>query len=414
MFTPFERTVAIRYLLARRQERSISIIALFALCGIALGVATLIIVMAVRTGYRDDFIDKILGFDGHIYVLGKTNSLKEYDTIVKEIQKIPGVTNATAVVEEQAFAQTKTRGNGMIVRGITHEDLKARTLISDNIIEGNLDSFGVSGNTIVGRRFAEKNDLGVGDTITLLSPSGRTTAFGTAPRQRTFTIEGVFDAGMSKFEETILFISREDAQKFFLLDKNISNIEILTENPEEVDAIRPQIEKILGPNSFVRDWKQRNARFMAALNVESNVMFVIVTLVIMIASFNIVTSMIMLVKDKRRDIAVLRSMGATRSMILRLFFITGSMIGIVGTIAGVIIGVTFSLNVEHIRQFLQSMSGKTIFDSEIYYLTRLPAKLELSVVLLTSFIALFLTFLATIYPAWRATKFDPAEALRND
>ena len=414
MFGAFERMVAMRYLRAKQEEGSVSLIGIFAFVGIALGVMTLIVVMAVRTGFRDDFIDRILGFDGHIYVFATDKYLEDYEDIVQKLEKIQKVKTATPLVEGTALIQIDDYVTGAVVRGISEKDAKKRELIADNIVDGTLDSLADEGSILVGKRLVEKRGLSIGDEVNITSPKSKETAFGSIPNIKTFKIGAIFETGISKFDENVYFVPLASAQKLFDQQGVASNIEIFLHDPNDIHVIRPDVYKAIGDNNYIRDWLQRNKPMMVALDVESNVMFIIITLVICIAAFNIVSSLIMLVKDKARNIAVMRSMGATKGMMTRIFFLTGASIGFTGTALGVTLGVLISTNVEKVRVFLEAITGKTIFDAEIYYLTRLPSKLEMHVVVLTSVTALLLTFIATIYPAWRAARLDPAEALRNE
>jgi len=415
IFGAFERLVAIRYLRARRREGFISIIAWFSLLGIALGVATLIIVMSVMNGFRAELMGRILGLNGHVGVYGPPSGLEEFDALAGKIREIPGVEFVFPTLEGQVMA-TSSGGfaSGALVRGVRPDDLFARKTIMDGIKAGDPSRFSGQDAVIIGTRLAEKLGLRVGDPITLISPKGNVTAFGTVPRMRAYRIVATFNVGMYEYDSSFVFMPLEAAQIYFSLPGRITDLQVMIKNTDAVRQVSGDIQAVAGPQARVYNWMEANASFFNAIQVERNVMFLILTLIILVAAFNIISSLIMLVKDKGRDIAILRTMGATRGMIMRIFFLSGAGIGIIGTLAGVVLGLAFALNIESIRQLLQGLTGRELFSAEIYFLSRLPAKVDFGEVTLVVVMALGLSFAATIYPSWRAARLDPVEALRYE
>ena len=417
MFNAFERTVAARYLLSRKSDRFTSVIAGFSLVGIMLGVATLIIVMSVMGGFRQELLGRILGLNGHlgIYAVDRGN-LRDFDAIAATIRRVPGVVSATPIVEGQVLLTGEgATATGGLARGIRPEDLRARPIIAGNIRAGSLADFQGEDSVAIGTRLAFRLGLGVGDRITLISPQGRATVIGTIPRLRAYTVVAIFEVGMNEYDSTYVFMPLPAAQIYFQTGPEAaSQVEVFVADPTRVRATNREIRAALPQPVRILDWQDANSSFFAAVQVERNVMFLILTLIIIVAAFNIISSLIMLVKDKGRDIAVLRTMGATRGSILRIFLMCGAWIGVVGTMAGFLLGVVFCLNIESIRQFIQMLSGTELFSAEIYFLTQLPAVLNWNEVLQVVALALSLALLATIYPSWRAARTDPVEMLRNE
>ncbi len=411
----FIRKVAFRYLKPSQKEGFVSVIAGFSFLGIMLGVATLIIVMAVMNGFREDLFARILGFNGHIAVTGTTSQgLVDYQGKADQIRKIEGVVSATPVIEAQSMLMHRGTVTGILVHGISLEDLKQRRLISDHIVMGSLENFTSPNAVVIGRRLAEKLDVMPGDSITVAAPEGNATAFGIVPRMRKFTVCGIFDVGMRDYDIGVIFIPLEAAQKFYRLPNAVSGIEVFIDDPQQVQKKVQQIFKtISGPVGMI-DWQKANEKFAVAVEVERNVMFTILTLIIIVASFNIISSLIMLVKDKVQDIAILRTMGASQGMIMAIFFVTGSTIGVAGIVGGSVLGILFALNIESIRQFVERLSGANLFSPEIYFLTKLPAKIDSYEVGAVIVLAFILVFLASLYPSWRAARLDPLEALRYE
>ncbi len=416
MFTPFERMVAFRYLRARRAEGFISVIAWFSFIGIALGVATLIIVMSVMGGFRVELLGRILGLNGHIGAFATSGELTGYDALAARIRAVPGVVAATPIVEGQALATGASgAASGVLVRGMAPDQMQARRIIADHVIEGSLADFRGDDAILIGSRLASRFRVGVGDRITLVSPQGTATAFGTVPRIRAYRIVAIFDVGMYEYDNGFVFLPLEAAQVYFQHPDAATQIEIFVDHPDDARRVGLAIRAAL-PDAPIRlvDWTQANNAFFAAVQVERNVMFLILSLIILVAAFNIISSLIMLVKDKTRAIAVLRTMGATRGAILRIFLMCGAAIGVIGTLLGFGLGVLFTLNIERIREALQALSGTVVFDPTVYFLSQLPAVLNWGEVVQVLLMALSLSLLATVYPAWRAASLDPVEALRSE
>ncbi len=414
-FSAFERMVAWRYLRSRRKEAFISVIAGFSFVGIMLGVATLIIVMAVMNGFRTELISRILGINGHMIVQPIDQPLNDYADLAKGFSAIPGVTMALPLVEGQALASGKQgAGSGALVRGIRAEDLEKLKEVSTNIRSGDLTGFATGDGVLIGSRMAASLGLAAGDRITLVSPEGDVTPMGVSPRVKSYVISGIFEIGMSEYDSSIVYMPLAEAQAYFNADGLVQSIELFLTHPESVDEMRPKVEEAAGRQIFITDWRQRNQTFFSALQVERNVMFMILTLIVLVAALNIISGLIMLVKDKGSDIAILRTMGATAGAIMRIFFMTGAAIGIVGTFAGVALGVLVCLNIESIRQFFSWVSGTVLFDPELYFLSQLPAEMSLGETVTVVIMALVLSFIATIFPAWRASRLDPVQALRYE
>jgi lipoprotein-releasing system permease protein len=416
LFNAFERAVAGRYLRARRGERFVSIIAIFSLIGIALGVATLIIVMAVMSGFKDDLLGRILGLNGHLGVFATQSAgMTDYRDIANKIRAIPGVVSATPVIEGQVLLSANGGNSGGLVRGIAQDDLKKLPAVGGNIRAGSLADFQGDNAIAVGIALAERFGLEIGSKLTLLSPEGAVTAFGTVPRVRAYRVVAIFQAGMNEYDSTFVFLPLHAAQIYFQKPDAVSQIEVMVRDPAHVQAVTHAIRMALFDDPLrVVDWTQSNDSFFAAVQVEQNVMFLILTLIILVAAFNVVSSLIMMVKDKTRDIAVLRTLGASRGAVMRIFLMCGASVGVTGTVTGTALGVVFCWNIERIRQGLQSLTGTKLFDPEVYYLEHLPAKLEPDTVMQVVLMALTLSLLATLYPSWRAARTDPVEALRNE
>ena len=415
VFGTFERMVAMRYLRARREEGFISVIAGFSLLGIALGVGTLIVVMAVMNGFRHELLGRILGVNGHVTVYAQTGKvLTDYDALTTRIQRIGNVVTATPLVEGQVMVTSRGQARGALVRGMRPEDFAKRKIVAGKIVAGKIQAFGGSDVIFIGEAMASNLGLGVDDSLTLISPRGNAGPFGTIPRLRAYRIAGIFKVGMYEYDNSFVYMPMQSAQVFFQTGDGVSAVEVLLDDPEAIGTARPEILQVAGSGYRVVDWQAANRSFFTAIEVERNVMFLILTLIIVVAAFNIISSMIMLVKDKGRDIAILRTMGASRGMIMRIFFMSGASVGVIGTILGFILGVLFADNIENMRQWLQELTGTKLFDETIYFLSRLPARIDPNEVIAVVAMSLTLSFLATIYPSWRAARLDPVEALRYE
>jgi lipoprotein-releasing system permease protein len=414
LFSGFEWLVAWRYLRARRRDGFISVIAGFSFLGILLGVATLIVVMAVMNGFRQELMGKILGVNGHAFIQPHGESLADYAAIAARVKAVKGVTLAAPIVEGQVLITSPSGSSGALVRGVRENDLKAFYAVSGNIREGTLDGFDQKEGIALGRRLAGHLNVITGDKVRLISPKGASTPFGTAPRQKTYEVTAIFEIGMSEFDASFIFMPLPEAQLYFDVEGQAQLIEVFVENPDRMDTYLPAIRQAVGVPHSLTDWRFRNRTFFGALEVERNVMFLILTLIVLVAALNIISGLTMLVRDKARGIAILRTMGATRGSILKIFIITGAAIGVVGTICGLILGLTIAWNVESLRQFFSWLSGTTLFPPELYFLSRLPAEVRASETVVIVLMALTLSLLATLYPAWRAARLDPVEALRGE
>jgi lipoprotein-releasing system permease protein len=413
IFGAFERMVAFRYLRARRQEGFVSVIAIFSLLGIALGVATLIIVMSVMNGFRADLLGRILGLNGDLGVYASSGGLSDFDVAAQKVRAVPGVVRVTPLVEGQVMATSEVGAAGALVRGIRPDDLRSLPLLANHIVQGSLADFSDDG-VVVGERLARRLGVTIGSPITVISPQGTATAFGTMPRVKTYQVVALFNVGMFEYDNSFIYAPLAAAQLFFRLPEEVSSLEVFVDDPDRMREERRLIGTALGGQVRIVDWQQANSSLFNAVEIERNVMFLILTLIIVVAAFNIISSMIMMVKDKGRDIAILRTMGASRAMILRIFVLSGASIGVVGTVAGFILGVVFTNNIETIREGLQKIIGTDLFAAEIYFFTRIPARIDTGEVAAVVIMALSLSFLATIYPSWRAARLDPVEALRYE
>jgi lipoprotein-releasing system permease protein len=413
-FAPFEWMLSGRYLRARRKEGFISVIAGFSFLGIMLGVATLIIVMAVMNGFRQELLDKILGLNGHLLIQPLESPLTDWDQVASRVAQVPGVRLAAPIVEGQALASSPFNAAGVLVRGIRGSDLAKLGSIARNIKQGSLENFDQGSAVAIGRRLADQLSLRAGDSITLVAPRGAVTPMGTTPRIKPYKIAAVFEIGMSEYDAAFVFMPLKEAQAYFNRRGDVTAIEVYTDDPDRIEEFRSLVTKAAQRPIFMVDWRQRNATFFNALQVERNVMFLILTLIVLVAALNIISGLIMLVKDKGQDIAILRTMGATQGAIMRVFLITGASIGVVGTLVGFGVGTVICVNIESIRQFLSWLTSTELFSPELYFLSRLPAEMDAGETTAVVVMALALSLLATLYPSWRAARLDPVEALRYE
>ncbi len=413
-FAPFEWMLSLRYLRARRKEGFISVIAGFSFLGIMLGVATLIIVMAVMNGFRQELLEKILGLNGHLLIQPLERPLTDWAAVADRVSKVPGVRLAAPIVEGQALASSPFNASGVLVRGIRAADLAKLGSIANNIKQGTLEGFDQGQGLAIGSRLAEQLSLRAGDNITLVAPRGAVTPMGTTPRIKTYKVAAVFTIGMSEYDAAFVFMPLQEAQAYFNRNGDVTAIEVYTNAPDRIDEFRKLVGEAAARPIYMIDWRQRNATFFNALQVERNVMFLILTLIVLVAALNIVSGLIMLVKDKGSDIAILRTMGASQGSIMRIFLITGSSIGVVGTLAGFLLGTVVCLNIDSIRRFLAWLTHTDLFNPELYFLSKLPADMNVRETTAVVVMALGLSLLATLYPSWRAARLDPVEALRYE
>ncbi len=413
-FAPFEWMLSTRYLRARRKEGFISVIAGFSFLGIMLGVATLIVVMAVMNGFRKELLSKILGLNGHLLVQPLESPLTDWKEVAERISAVNGVRIAAPIVEGQALASSPFNAAGVVVRGIRSADLNNLASIASNIKQGSIEGFDDGQGVAIGRRLADQLSIHAGDTVTLVAPRGAVTPMGMTPRIKPYRVAAVFEIGMSEYDSSVVFMPLTEAQAHFNRANDVTAIEVYTNDPDKIDTFRKTVTEAAGRPIFLVDWRQRNSTFFNALQVERNVMFLILTLIVLVAALNIVSGLIMLVKDKGSDIAILRTMGASQGSIMRIFLITGAAIGVVGTLVGFLVGLLICLNIEAIRQFLSWLTSTELFSPELYFLSKLPAEIDVAETAAVVIMALTLSFLATLYPSWRAARLDPVDALRYE
>jgi lipoprotein-releasing system permease protein len=440
-FSRFEWMLAGRYLRSRRRDTFISVISALTLIGVALGVATLIVVMSVMNGFRDELLTKILGLNGHFTAYPIDAKFTDYDQTAMKIEKVDGVLFAIPYVEGQALASGQQESTGVSVRGISAASIDKLKLLKQGAVLGGWDQWDQSKGVAIGQRLAEKLGVSIGDPITIVNPNGANTPFGKTPQIRSYPVNVIFNLGMVEFDSFYVYMPMQQAQSYFKLYEDVlkpgvtppgpeasdaeidaayqrqyqaTAIEIFIDNPDNVGAVRDRIQKQVDRPLILYDWQQRNETFFSALQVERVVMFVILSMIILVAAFNIISSLIMLVKDKGSDIAILRTMGATRGSIMRIFSMTGTAIGVGGTLIGLVLGLIVASNAESLRAFVSSLTNVPIFPPEVFFLSSLPSKIDATEVSVVAGLALGLSFLATLYPAWRAAQYDPVEALRYE
>ena len=417
-FSAWERSLASRYLRAKRREGGVALISLISFIGITLAVAVLIIVMSVMNGFRAELLGRTLGFDGHMYVAGGVLAPPERDEVLRRLRAVDGVTQVYPKVEAYSAAATNGQFTVAVVRGLTAPDLRATPIIADNIKQGSLEGFGegeYGGDLVLlGATLAAQLGVSPGDPVTLYSPTGAATPFGSSLQEKTYTVGGIFEAGMSLFDATYVFMPLEQAQLFFGKEPAVDSIDIRLENPDAINRILPAIERAAGPAALITNWTDRHREYFNALQVERNVMRLILMLIVAIAAMNIISGLVMLVKNKSRDVAVLRTMGATQGSILRIFFMSGAAVGAAGTLAGLLIGVLFCTFISEIQGFVEWATGAEVFSEDVYFLSRLPARIEWGEVAMVTGWAFLMSCLVTLPPSLRASRLDPVEALRYE
>ena len=414
MLSTFERMVALRYLWPGRRETFTFLVAMFSLLGIAFGVFTLIVVMSVMGGFREELLTRILGLQPHVVARSIDSAITDYDALATTVRAIKGVETAAPVVRAEVLARGDREVTGALVYGISGEDLARKKRVVSGLSAGAMRPFANDEGVIVGHRLANKLRLEVGDNIRLIAPSVTATVLGSIPRARAYKIVGTFNVDMSEYDSGFVFMPLALAQVHFKFRGSVSSLEITVDKPDRVRELRPALRQAFGTNFRLHDWQQINATYFGVLEVEQRVMFLILLLIVLVAAFNIISSMIMLVKSKGRQIAILRTIGATRGQIMRIFFMNGALIGIVGTVTGVVGGILFAIYIEPIREGVESLFGTRLFPHEFYFLSQLPTLIDRGEIAVVAILALGLSFLATLYPAWRAARVDPVEALRHE
>jgi lipoprotein-releasing system permease protein len=417
-FSAWERAVAVRYLRSRKGEAGLSVIAIISFIAFTVAVFALITVMSVMNGFRTELYERTLGFNGHVFVAGPALN-GNIDPMLARLRAVPGVAQVQPLIESQALVQGPIGAAGAIVRGIRPEDLARTRIITEHLDPRNaLAPFGRGENggniVIVGSRLAEALGVRPGDQISITSPSGGATAFGALPMRVTYIVGGTFTAGMSEFDQAFIYMPIQQAQLLFGRDGSYDVVEMKLDDPDQATRLHLRIQETAGPGTVVTDWTQRNRAYFNALNIERNVMRLILGILVLLAGLLILSSLIMLVKIKARDVAILRTMGASRGSILRIFFMTGSAIGIAGTLCGFILGVLFCANIEAIQTGIESLFHVQLFSSDIYFLNHVPARIEWPEVAIITLWSLAAAFTFTLWPAYDASSLDPVEALRYE
>ncbi len=418
MFRTHEWMVAMRYLKIRSNEGFVTLVALFSLLGIAIGVMVLIVTMSVMNGFREELLSKVIGFNGHMLYQPAGGRMDDYDDAVARLEKIDNVVKVLPIIEGNALATFGSYSVPALVRGVRADDIKQMTLISENIRSGTLDDYGQGDNDIIiGQRLADKYDLSLGDLVTLVTPRGRVTPFGTVPRIASYQIRAVFEVGEYNYDTSYFFMPLKQAQNYFQYGDQAGALEIILTHPDMITEMFAEVQEVtrqIGPGGRLIDWRILNQSFFNALQVERNVMFIILSFIILVAVFNIISTMIMMVKNKTRDVAILRTMGVTSGSIMRIFFIVGSCIGVIGTLLGTLAGLSIAYNVQPIMDFIERTTGLSLWEGEVRFLSEVPSIVETQEVMIVVFVALGLSFFATLLPAWRAAKLDPVKSLRYE
>ena len=416
-FGKFERQIAGRYLRARRQHGGVALVSIISFVGIMLAVMALIVVMSIMNGFRETLLSRILGVSGHVYIDVRGVPPDTVAEIVRRSARVTGVTHVARLIDGQALASVEGGAAGVYVRGISREDLQSLTIVSKQLAPGDsLNGFDDIDDPklLLGSRLASSLGAFEGDTLTLLSPNGAATPFGVVPRRKSFTVGALFSVGAAEYDSTLVFMPLDQAQVFFGRGESVDRLELRIADPADPAPVKKALRTSLGPDLVITDWKDLHQSLVTALIVERNMMRIILMVLVAITALNIITGLVMLVKNKGRDIAILRTMGATQGSVLRIFFMAGASVGVLGTAAGLVLGVLMCLNIGPIQQAIEFVTQTRIFDPEVYSLSRLPAKLDWGEVSLVTAWALFMSFIATLPPAWRASRLDPVEALRYE
>ncbi|MCW2273465.1 lipoprotein-releasing ABC transporter permease subunit [Rhodoblastus acidophilus] len=414
-FGAYERMLALRYMRARKHRFLPSAIAGLSVTGITVGVMALIVVMAVMNGMRVELMSKIIGGNGHFFLQPIDTPMTDYKEVAAQLEKIPGVKRAIPMVESPAGISSPTQQTGALVRGVSGDDLKRLPGMAGNVRQGTLENFDSAVGIAIGQRMADNLGVRVGDTVSILTAKGAQTPFGVTPRMKAYPVKAIFQFGLSDFDQLFVYLPLEEAQAFFNKPGEVSVIQGFVDDPAHMDEVRMKIEQTIERPNILTDWRQRNKGFFDVLKVESDAIFLILSIIVAVASLLIVQGLVLLVKDKTREIAILRTMGASRGAVLRIFILTGVAIGLVGVTLGVAIGVPLALHLDDVRQFLNRAFSLNLFPAQYYFgLSQLPTVVEKKEVVGVALLTLGLSFVATIYPAWRAARLDPVEALRNE
>ena len=415
MISGYERMIARRYLLPGKGERFIVLVAGFSLGAVMLGVAALVIVMSVMNGFRAELFDKIVGLNGHAVVQGVDGRLPNWQEVARQAKATPGVTSALPLIEQPLFATYNGRAEFILLRGMRVEDIRRNATIQNKVVAGSMATITPGSNEVaIGARLAESLGATIGSDITLINPQGQTTPFGTMPRYVSYTVGAIFEVGVYDYDKAYVVMPIQDAQTLLLMGDQVGMIELETVDADRVGQIlKPLAAKVRG-YAQVTDWRQMNAQIFEALAVERVAMFVVLCIIILVAAFNIASSLIMLVRAKTRDIAILRTMGASRGAMMRIFVTVGTIIGVLGIVAGLIVGAVFLFYRQAVVNFVQLVTGQNLWDPSIRYLTELPSKPDPVEIVAIVVVAALMTMLATIYPAWKAASTDPVQVLRYE
>jgi len=419
---PFELIIGLRYLKAKRKSTFISIITFISTAGVMLGVMALIIVLAVMTGFEEDLKEKILGTNAHVVVVRNGAPMEDYRQVMQKLKGFKGVTAATPFIYNQVMLSSGKNVSGVVLRGIDVSTDRLVTGLSKSIVEGTIDrlepKMGEGSDAfpglLLGKELAKHLNLFVGDKVNVISPMGNITPLGMMPKMKPFRVAGIFNTGMFEYDSTLAYVSLGQAQSFFDLGDTVTGVQLKVEDVYHAGELASTVNRTLGTNFYARDWMQMNRNILFALKTEKIVMFIILTLIVLVAAFGIASTLFMVVMEKNRDIAVLKSMGATGSSIMKIFVLEGLVIGVIGTVLGVFSGLLIALNLEPIIAIIQKITGQNFFSKDIYYLDRFPSLVVPSDVVLISVTAVLISFIATLYPAWQASRMLPAEALRYE